>query len=225
MKLVYNPIDAVLTFEETTVYLVILESPTLMRQFIEDLDMQLSLDAGSFVLSEKQKTLQLSRYAEFIFNPISVEINQKRLLSKVYQQIEKNAVGEEMYLRTQEVRQSIHAYMQDLMMTVDCPLDYNLDFSVGKLLSPIGVQFAAEGTALSRLVQYIDLCNQLLGIEVVFIYQMSSLFTREEIILFCEDMAYRKIAIVFIEASLPESVTYNKILIVDNDLCIVRWED
>ena len=54
---------------------------------------------------------------------------------------------------------------------------------------------------------------------------MSSLFTREEIILFCEDMAYRKIAIVFIEASLPESVTYNKILIVDNDLCIVRWED
>lgn len=225
MKLVYNPVEAVLTIEETTAYLIVLESPTLMRQFVEALTLQLALDTGPFVLSEKQKTLQLSRYAEFIFNPISVEINQKRLLSKVYLEIDKNAVGEEMYLRTQELRQMMHAYVQDLMMTVEYPLDYNLDFSVGKLLSPLGVQFAAEGTALGRLVQYIDLCNRLLGIKVFFIYQMSSLFTREEIILFCEDMAYRKIAIVFIEASLPESVTYNKILIVDNDLCIVRWED
>ena len=57
MKLVYNPVEAVLTIEETTAYLIVLESPTLMRQFVEELALQLALDTGPFVLSKKQKTL------------------------------------------------------------------------------------------------------------------------------------------------------------------------
>lgn len=225
MNLVYNPIDAVMTMEETTVYAVVLESPLLMRQFIESLDAQINFDKGPFVLSDGQKTAALAKYLELIVNPFAVDINQRKILTKVHQELEKNAVREDMYQRTAEIRRCLHNYLQELLMTVDYPLEYNFDFSLGKLLVPVGVQFALEDSLPGRIVQYIDLCSSLFGLKIFVLYQFSSIFSAEEMQCFIRDMQYRKISIVLLETAVPDNIPFDKILVVDNDLCIVRWEN
>lgn len=225
MNLVYNPIDAVMTLEETTVYAVILESPLLMRQFIESLDAQINFDKGPFVLSDGQKTVPLAKYLELIVNPFAVDINQRKILTKVHQELEKNAVREDMYQRTVEIRRYLHNYLQELLMTVDYPLEYNFDFSLGKLLAPVGVQFAMEDSLPGRIVQYIDLCSRLFGLKIFVLYQFSCIFSAEEMQCFIRDMQYRKLSIILLETAAPDNIPFDKILAVDNDLCIVRWEN
>lgn len=223
MNLVYNPIDAVMTLEETTVYAVVLESPLLMRQFIESLDVQINFDKGPFVLSDGQKTVPLAKYLELIVNPFAVDINQRKILTKVHQELEKNAVREDMYQRTVEIRRYLHNYLQELLMTVDYPLEYNFDFSLGKLLAPVGVQFAIEDSLPGRIVQYIDMCSRLFGLKIFVLYQFSCIFSTEEMQCFIRDMQYRKLSIILLETAVPDSIPFDKILVVDNDLCIVRW--
>lgn len=225
MNLVYNPIDAVMTLEETTVYAVVLESPLLMRQFIESLDAQINFDKGPFVLSDGQKTVPLAKYLELIVNPFAVDMNQRKILTKVHQELEKNAVREDMYQRTAEVRRHLHNYLQDLLMTVDYPLEYNFDFSLGKLLAPVGVQFAVEDSLPGRVVQYIDLCSRLFGLKIFVVYQLSCIFSVEEMQCFIRDMQYRKLSIILLESAASDNIPFDKILVVDNDLCIVRWEN
>lgn len=225
MNLVYNPIDAVMTLEETTVYAVVLESPLLMRQFIEALNAQINFDKGPFVLSDGQKTVPLAKYLELIVNPFAIDINQRKILTKVHQELEKNAVREDMYQRTAEIRRHLHNYLQDLLMTVDYPLEYNFDFSLGKLLAPVGVQFALEDSLPGRIVQYIDLCSRLFGLKIFVLYQLSCVFSAEEMECFIRDMQYRKLSIILLESAAPDNIPFDKILVVDNDLCIVRWEN
>ncbi len=225
MNLVYNPIDAVMTLEETTVYAVVLESPLLMRQFIESLDAQINFDKGPFVLSDGQKTVPLAKYLELIVNPFAVDVNQRKILTKVHQELEKNAVREDMYQRTAEIRRHLHNYLQDLLMTVDYPLEYNFDFSLGKLLAPVGVQFAMEDSLPGRVVQYIDLCSRLFSLKIFVVYQLSCIFSVEEMECFIRDMQYRKLSIILLESAAPDNIPFDKILVVDNDLCIVRWEN
>ncbi len=225
MNLVYNPIDAVMTLEETAVYAVVLESPLLMRQFIESLDAQINFDKGPFVLSDGQKTVPLAKYLELIVNPFAIDINQRKILTKVHQELEKNAVREDMYQRTAEIRRHLHNYLQELLMTVDYPLEYNFDFSLGKLLAPVGVQFALEDSLPGRIVQYIDLCSRLFGLRIFVLYQFSCIFSAEEMQCLIRDMQYRKISIVLLETAVPDNIPFDKILVVDNDLCIVRWEN
>lgn len=193
MNLVYNPIDAVMTLEETTVYAVVLESPLLMRQFIESLDAQINFDKGPFVLSDGQKAVPLGKYLELIVNPFAIDINQRKILTKVHQELEKNAVREDMYQRTAELRRCLHNHLLDLLMTVDYPLEYNFDFSLGKLLAPVGVQFALEDSLPGRIVQYIDLCSRLFGLRIFVLYQFSCIFSAEEMQCLIRDMQYRKI--------------------------------
>lgn len=225
MNLVYNPIDAVMTLEETTVYAVVLESPLLMRQFIESLNAQINFDKGPFVLSDGQKTVPLAKYLELIVNPFAVDMNQRKILTKVHQELEKNAVREDMYQRTAEIRRHLHNYLQDLLMTVDYPLEYNFDFSLGKLLAPVGVQFSVEDSLPGRVVQYIDLCSRLFGLKIFVVYQLSCIFSVEEMQCFIRDMQYRKLSIILLESAAPDNIPFDKILVVDNDLCIVRWEN
>lgn len=225
MNLVYNPIDAIMTLEETTVYALVLESPLLMRQFIESLDAQLIFDKGPFVLSDGQKTVALAKYLELIVNPFALDLNQRKILTKVHQELEQNAVREDMYQRTAEIRQLLHNYLQELLLTVDYPLEYNFDFSLGKLLAPVGVQFAPEDSLPGRVLQYIDLCSRLLGLKVFVLYQLSCILSADEMQCFIRDMQYRQIPIILLESAVPDSIPFTKILVVDDDLCIVRWEN
>ena len=94
MKLVHPDMQMQIILKEGIVHEWILESPALFSRFVGELVVQADGGEGRFVLSEDMEETKLSKVAEVIVNPFSVDINSRKMLSKLYGELEKTACGD-----------------------------------------------------------------------------------------------------------------------------------
>ncbi len=225
MKFVYNYIDAVLTLEEDIPYVIVIENPKMMRQFIQSLRIQLVTDQGPFVLSENENTLRMNKVADLIYNPFSLEMNQKKILTKIHQRVAELAISADYFQKTTELRNSIYMYLEELLGETDYPLQYNENFDIMKLVTALGVVLEENQDFLTNLCQYVELCSRILGIKVFIFYNLTGILDHEELEAFYLDMAYKKIYILQLENMVHEFMQSKKLVVVDNDLCLIQWHD
>ena len=146
-------------------------------------------------------------------------------MNKILQQLSENAVGGEFFHKTQNLKSEINKYIYELLATVDVPLTFDCDFQMSKFFSVLGISIDQEIGILARLLQYIDLCNSILGIKVFIFYGLSNLFTEDELKQFLKEASYKKIYIVMLENSVKDWFGNEKIIVLDKDLCIVKWKN
>ena len=225
MNLTYRNFEGPLVITENIPYKIVIEAPELMRQCIEDINISLSLPDTGFMLFDDNKMLNFAKSADFIFNPFSLELSQKKIMNKILQQLSENAVGGEFFHKTQNLKSEINKYIYELLATVDVPLTFDCDFQMSKFFSVLGISIDQEIGILARLLQYIDLCNSILGIKVFIFYGLSNLFTEDELKQFLKEASYKKIYVVLLENSVKDWFGNEKIIVLDRDLCIVRWEN
>ena len=225
MNLTYKSFEGPLVITEDIPYKIVIEAPELMRQCIEDINSSLSVSDAGFMLFDDNKMLNFAKSVDFIFNPFSVELNQKKILTKILQQLGENAVGVDFFQKTQHIKSEINKYIYELLTMVDVPLTFDNDFQMSKIFSAIGISIDQEIGLLDRLLQYVDLCNIILGVKVFIFYGLSNLFVGEELKQFVKEAAYKKIYVVMLENSVKDWFGNEKIIVLDRDLCIVRWEN
>lgn len=114
MKLVSPELSKAILSDENLVTEWIIESPVLFSQYVQALLRQCGGEEGQFVLSDRGRTVEISKYMEIVLNPFSVEINSKKILTKLYSELDKLANSEEMYLQTRQVMQSLIEYLLEL---------------------------------------------------------------------------------------------------------------
>lgn len=119
----------------------------------------------------------------------------------------------------------LNAYAAEILRQVDYPLEISADFSVAKIISTIGMFFTDDEDLLGSLCRYMEVCNKLLETEIFVLYHLSLFLTKEEIAELYREAAYRKIYLVRVEGALKEIEQTEKILVIDDDMCIVRWSD
>jgi CRISPR-associated protein Csn2 len=61
----------------------IIESPDLFSIYVGELYRQFNKDEGKFVLSENNKEIDIAKYSEIIINPLSIEINNRKVLNNI----------------------------------------------------------------------------------------------------------------------------------------------
>ena len=96
----------------------IVESPELFIQYLNELSVQINGQNGRFVLSRNDKELNISKSIEIIFSPFLLEINEKKVLSKIYLELQDIANDENTYLKTRELVTAIHQYFLDIEFLV-----------------------------------------------------------------------------------------------------------
>lgn len=222
MKLAYNSIEPVIILDENTPIVLSLESPKLFRDFLCDFQNQMDIGEGQFTLSENEKIVQLHKSVDFLLDPINTDINQKKILQKLYASLDKEANDAKLFEETLKIKSSINKFLLDLEYESEYILEHDVDFDLKGIFSATNLRFVQERSDfLARLSKYIEISRKFLGFKALVLVNICSYLSSEEIKLLWDAAAYNKLAILMIESNYTVKIAEEKLIIIDKDLCVV----
>ncbi len=224
MKLAYRPLQKALPLSENAPMVLVLEDPVFYRDTVSMLLSQMDGCEGDFFLSENNKELKLSRTAQIVLQPFLLELNQRKVLSKLYENLNEVASGPGLIAETQEMKSYLARYLLRLTTESTEHLDFNLDLNVKDILAAANVRFSQDGGVLEQLVAYARLCRGFLGLPLLILVGIASYFTKEEMQAFYKEMAYEKVRLLQIERFCPVKAAEELFYVIDDDLCEIRCD-
>ncbi len=220
MKLVHPALEMKLQLPAGICCQWVIESPSLMAQYLQELLLQASGEDGNFVLSYKDKELSIAKYAEIIINPFAVDINNKKVLQKLYSELSALAAGETLYMETQTIQAELQTYFYQLEHESAYMLECDANVDLAALFKTLNVKFVDDTHELpERLHQYIRVMAQLAGIRLFVFVNLRSYLTNTQLQELVEFAAYQEIAILLIESQQREFANDMPQYIIDVDLC------
>ena len=87
MKLVERELGLEIQLKENIVSVIVIEDVSLRLSIIEELYSQIMGKEGNWLLVENEKNYEISKKADLILEPFSLELNNKKAKTKLYQDI------------------------------------------------------------------------------------------------------------------------------------------
>ena len=115
----YNEI----VFEENKVNLLILENKEKFVEFIQEIIKQIDGEYGKFSLFEENTELKITDKIDIIKDIFDLNLNNKKVLNKIYHELEKLSVDAEFLLETKNMENSLLKYIYYLIENYDYPLE------------------------------------------------------------------------------------------------------
>lgn len=220
MKLVLAELSNTVLSDVNRVTEWIIESPDLFAQYVQELVCQCAGEDGDFVLSNHEKLVEISKYMEIIFNPFNIDINSKKILNKLYSDLEKLAKTEEIYLQTREMMQGLTEYLLELEQKSEYILGFEQEFDLTAIFKAVGMKHEImEEDYFERLIRYIKIISQMLGIKIVTFINVRSYLNDLQMEQLLKEAVYQEIQILLVEnqerTCLKDTFRY----IIDYDKC------
>lgn len=223
MKLVYTELEQHLVFQENKVNVLVIEQKELFRRMIQELDKQISGEEGGFVLSDNNKTMKIDKEICLILNPFALDINSRKALTGLYNELGKLGLNEENYLKTCSLKGQIAEYIYDLLNQVDYALKFQDDFNLQSMFKALEVEFeAGEENFLEGLVYFMDVCSKFQKIKILAFVNLKTYLTNDDLQKFYKEAFYRKMHLLLLENSIEQELAEEVVCIVDDDLCVVK---
>lgn len=223
MKLVYTELEQQLVFQENKVNVLVIEQKELFRRMIQELDKQISGEEGGFVLSDNNKTMKIDKEICLILNPFVLDINSRKALTGLYNELGKLGLNEENYLKTCSLKGQIAEYIYDLLNQVDYALKFQDDFNLQSMFKALEVEFeAGEGNFLEGLVYFLDVCSKFQKVKILTFVNLKTYLMSEELHEFYKEAFYRKIQLLLLENNIVDELAEEAVSIVDADLCLIK---
>lgn len=223
MKLVYTELEQQLVFQENKVNVLVIEQKELFRRMIQELDKQISGEDCGFVLSDNNKTIKIDKEICLILNPFALDINSRKALTGLYNELGKLGLNEENYLKTCSLKGQIAEYIYDLLNQVDYALKFQDDFNLQSMFKALEVEFeAGEGNFLEGLVYFLDVCSKFQKVKILTFVNLKTYLMSEELHEFYKEAFYRKIQLLLLENNIGDELAEEAVSIVDADLCLIK---
>lgn len=173
-----------------------------------------------FVISDDDKIISVNKCMHVMLEPISLDLNQKSFISKLYAKLSKEAYNEKNFLDTQNIASKIKEYITNLDFDSDIMLDVEDEIDVNSIFKASGVKiYAYSDDILGNIVNYIKLSNNLLGKTIFVFVNFRSYLSKAEITKLIYELSYYNIYILFIEGSENDCIPDMKRYIIDKDNC------
>ena len=162
MKLMYQ--DSTLDFEVSSdkVTVISFENCKVFRRMVTELDIQCDGGEGPWILNDNNKAFNLDKYGHIILNPLYVDINSKALLTKLQNQLSKEAL-----LMTEEVADIVnrlHAFYYFLEFGYPLSIQHKLEIGTAELIKLGSFNFEFNRTGdIMDLMSYIEVVDTLLS--------------------------------------------------------------
>lgn len=223
MKLVYTELEQQLVFPENKVNVLVIERKELFRKMIQELDKQINGEDGGFVLSDNNKTMKIDKEVCLILNPFALDINSRKALTGLYNELGKQGLNEENYLKTCRLKGQIAEYIYDLLNQADYALKFQDDFNLQSLFKALEVEFeAGEENFLEGLVYFMDVCSKFQKKKILAFVNLKTYLTNDDLQKFYKEAFYRKMHLLLLENSIEQELAEEVVCIVDDDLCVVK---
>ena len=224
MKLMYQ--DSILEFEvlRDKVTVVSFENRKVFRRMVTELDIQCDSGVGPWILNDNDKAFNLDKYSHIILNPLYVDVNSKSLLTKLQNQLTKEAL-----LMTEEVADIVnrlHAFYYSLEFGYPLSIQHKMEMGAAEIikLGSFNFEFNRKGDVMD-LMSYIEVVDILLSPMIFIMVNLDLVLNDDEINVFYQNMLSRQLRLVcfttgsFNREALDKSLINRYIL--DNDFCII----
>lgn len=141
---------------ENAITVLSVEAPSAYQKIMHDFWQQYNGNEGSFILSENGKELKIQKNVECIYNPFSVNLNDKKILTKLYHEL---SLQSDSLLQEDgiELRESIISYFDKLLNTVPYAITYNFEFELSSIIKALYVQTDSTADTLTeKLCSYMN---------------------------------------------------------------------
>lgn len=224
MRLVERELGLEIELKENVVSVIVLENVALRLHILEELYLQVNGKDGNWLLAENEKNYELSKKAEIILEPFSLELNNKKVKMKLYQDI-KTISQDCCFAQGLEVHSHICNYLESLLERMPYPVKYEEEWNILELLKAYGVELVEECDSIcEKLFNYIKLISQVCGISIFITVNLKQYLTDEQIRELYKLAMYSKIQLVLIEFNMfNEKFDCEELYILDKDHCIITY--
>lgn len=222
MNLVNVEFDLNLTLEENMVQILCIEHPLIFTSCIDSLWRQSSGEEGTWILSKKDKMLNISKMMECIFNPLSVDCNDKRVLNKLYQEL-LGIVQDQLVYEAAELNCRIINFIDGIIQRQSYGLDMKVELDLTGLMKLYDVRFETSDLLLTdKLITYIKIMHQVFHKEIFAFVNLKSYLNSDEMSHLYHAARYEKVYLFLIENHYKQkNEKCEKIKIIDSDMCII----
>ena len=220
MILAHPDINKSLYINNSDVVEWIIESPELFTKYLSELCSQVNGSEGLFVLSEEDKELSISKVVELITNPLTIDINDKKILAKIYNELQSLANDETMYLRTKEIVSSLQEYFYELEHNYETTLLIDEDVELPALFKVLGAKIESDSLDyFERLIQYIKIQNVILNKKLIILVNIRSFLSNKQLEQLFLFLRHNEIKLLLYESMQRDFTEATKKYIIDIDQC------
>lgn len=220
MKLVHPALTMKFDFGNEYAKEWVIESPELFYRFTQEMNLQCSGEEGEFILSDEIKVYPLSKKMEFIVSPFLINLEDKKLLSKLYENLKELAYNESNFMFTQEINNKLLQYLLELENQTNHVLMMNDEVDLVCLFKAASIKFEeCDGSLLETIFKYIELVNELLKKEIIVLVNFRSYLNDDQMHELIKMVQYREIAVLIIESYQRDCIEGCKQYIIDCDQC------
>lgn len=220
MKLVNSKYNLSMEWEENKSATLIVENKDNMLNIINNLIIQLSGQEGDFVLSDEVK-VKWEKQVDFILEPFTINFNNKKILSKLYEQMFDVSKDEiEDYNSINNV--IINAIDKVTQRVEYNNIVYNLDFDWKNIYKLYDVKIGEDYENLSeKIEEYIKIIADVLHIKLVIFLNLKEYLSKIELENIQQICFYKKINLLLLESEEREKIENEKTFIIDKDRCLI----
>ncbi len=222
MKLAHPNLAGQLMLNNEKPCVWVIESPEDFSSYTQELFRQCDGEEGQFVLSEEEKEKEISKNAEIIFNPFAVNINDRKVMNRLYSELSGLAAGEEMYMRTQEIKNNLLTYFLELEHASSYILETDAELDITAIFKAIGVRFSDYADDyIGSFNQYIKVMAELMHKKVIVLVNIGSFVSEENLRQIVQNAVCNEISLLMIENVQRELKDWACQYIIDKDRCEV----
>lgn len=184
-----------------------------------DIKKQMENVDGDTILSINNEPVRFCKCADLITDALSMEINNRKILSKIVTAIEKRSMDSVYYEQTQQLLTRIEAYINELCLDFDAEIGCeNLTFQ--HVLKAAGITVADDYECLiDRIYAYMELVREFEGDKLFIFLNLSSYVEFEQMQRFSDTVIGHSYRVLLIDSHDFEKLNNEKRLIIDRDLC------
>ncbi|NLD50850.1 MAG: type II-A CRISPR-associated protein Csn2 [Clostridiaceae bacterium] len=221
MKLVHPLFSKPIEFKENIINVLIVENQSVFSNMVSDLLAQLNNQEGEFVLSRNYEPIAIAKETELIINPFDITLNDKRIINRLYNELNRIASGEEILSETQRIRSEIEKYLTRIIENVDYFIDFESELDITSLLKASNIRITFSGSTLvEKVMDYINVLKNLCNTRLFLFVNIKTFFSDKELTELYKYIEYNKLDILIIENTVREKkFAQEAIRIIDVDLC------
>ncbi|MGN0384279.1 MAG: type II-A CRISPR-associated protein Csn2 [Lachnospiraceae bacterium] len=222
MKIVNAKYGLEVLCEEGYTNAIILENPHTMSEFVQELLIQKDMDEeGNFLLSQDNKLLKLSKNIDVILDPFSMDVNNKKILSSLYSQM--NEIANEDMEQIYHINTVLIKKMDEIVdQFPSIDIQYNEIWEWTGIFKMLGVYINNQYDRLvERLEHYLKIIVQFTDVRLLFFINLSCFLPQNELSMILGIAEHLKINIILVENKEFSDIPGVRQYILDTDNCLI----
>lgn len=222
MKLTMPSYGVELLLKENCINLLVIENRRVFSEAVGNLWRQSKTgEEGLFVLSDKEKIYDISKNLECIINPFAVDCNDKKIVTKILQQLKEECL-DFYYGETVEMRMRLISFAEKITSNVHNDIEFDYNFDLVNILKAMGLRVGNnQDSQLGLVIEYISLLHSFCGINIFVFVNIKNYLTHEEIQELYNASFLKKIHLILLESEIKEPIDSENAWLIDDDSCII----